>query len=62
MDMGECSACLNGTFGRVTTFGIIVFTVVPVVLLVLLALYYLKVRAGKHLVNLQYPCISAKAS
>ena len=41
--MGECSRCLNGTFGRVTTFGLIVFTVVPVVVLALLALYFLKV-------------------
>ncbi len=43
LDMGECTRCLTGTFGRVTTFGLIVFSVVPVVAVVALALYFLKV-------------------
>ncbi len=40
---GVCTACLTGTFGRVTTFGIVVFTVVPVVLGALLVALLLKV-------------------
>jgi hypothetical protein len=44
MDLGECTECLTGTFGRVTTFGLVVFTVGPVLALVGLLLYFLKVR------------------
>ena len=43
LDMGECSQCLAGAIGRVTTFGLIVISAISGVALVVLALHFLKV-------------------
>lgn len=43
MNGGKCSACREGGFGRVTTFGIIVLTIALSALSVMAALYLSKV-------------------
>ncbi len=43
LDMGECTQCLAGAIGRVTTFGLIVISAISGVALVVLALHFLKV-------------------
>jgi hypothetical protein len=44
MNFGVCSPCHSASYGRVTTFGIIVFSVAPVLAAVGAFLYFCKVR------------------
>lgn len=43
LNLGVCSECHQGTYGRVTNFGAVVFAIAPTIAGVLLLLYFCKV-------------------